>query len=71
MKVFDICKISTVSTPILVKGNNKSTKINYKVPDKIKDADKEIMNMEVKVIEIEFGYLFLYVGDIELFNTED
>lgn len=71
MKVFDICKISTVSTPILVKGNNKSTKINYKVPDKIKDADKEIMNMEVKVIEIGFGYLFLYVGDIELFNTED
>lgn len=68
MKVFDVCAISTVSTPVLIKGDNGSTKINYKVPDKIKDANKEIMDMEVKVIEIEFGNLVLYVGNVELID---
>lgn len=62
MKVIDICAISTEESQIIVKGNNN---LKYTVPTRIKDADKEIMDMEVKVIEVQFNILILHVGDIE------
>ena len=65
MKVISICEISTEETPIIVKGNTNLRGLNYKVPSRTKDADTEIMNMEVKVIEMQFGNLILHVGDIE------
>ena len=65
MKVIDICAISTEESQIIVKGNNNLKKLKYTVPTRIKDADKEIMDMEVKVIEVQFNILILHVGDIE------
>ena len=62
MKVINICAISTEESQIIVKGNNN---LKYTVPTRIKDADKEIMDMEVKVIEVQFNILILHVGDIE------
>lgn len=64
MKVIDICAISTEESQIIVKGNNLKN-LKYTVPTRIKDADKEIMDMEVKVIEVQFNILILHVGDIE------
>lgn len=64
MKVIDICAISTEESKIIVKGNNLKN-LKYTVPTRIKDADKEIMDMEVKVIEVQFNILILHVGDIE------
>lgn len=64
MKVLDICEISTTDTPILVKGNNDLKGLDYKVPSLIKNADKKIMNMEVKVIETQYNTLVLHVGNI-------
>lgn len=66
MKVINICDISTEETPIIVRGNNNLKGLEYKVPSRTKDADEEIMNMEVKVIEMQFGNLILHVGDIEI-----
>lgn len=66
MRVIDICEISTEETPIIVKGNNSLEDLKYRVPTRTKDADEEIMNMEVKVIEMQFGNLILHVGDIEI-----
>lgn len=65
MKVIDICAISTEESQIIVKGNNNLKNLKYTVPTRIKDADKEIMDMEVKVIEVQFNILILHVGDIE------
>lgn len=65
MKVIDICAISTEESQIIVKGNNNLKNLKYTVPTRIKDADKEIMDMEVKVIEVQFNILILNVGDIE------
>lgn len=66
MKVINICDLSTEETPIIVRGNNNLKSLEYKVPSRTKDADEEIMNMEVKVIEMQFGNLILHVGDIEI-----
>lgn len=64
MKVIDICNETTVNTIVNVIGNNNLKGLKYTVPDFVCDADKEIMNMDVKAIEVKCGTLILHVGNI-------
>ena len=67
MKVIDICEISTTETPITVIGNNNLKGLKYKVPSSTENADKEVMDMEVKVIETSLNELILHVGNVDIY----
>lgn len=65
MKVIEFCRMCAENTPIVVRGNGSLSDLTYKLPDTLKEADKEILNMEIKVVEMQFCLLVLHVGEVE------